>query len=71
MSTVKRNTRNEIAFDDLRCYNASAPLGDFHRKEVFTVEVLDFLKAVDAGVVANCVCNIAVRAIKWLKQKLL
>ena len=35
------------------------------------MEVLDFIKAVGAGVVANCVYNAAVCAIKWLKQKLL
>ena len=32
---------------------------------------LDFIKAIGAGVVGNCVYNIAVRAIKWLKTRLL
>ena len=35
------------------------------------MELFDFIKAVGAGVVANCVYNIAVRTIKWLKKKLL
>ena len=64
------NNQPSVANDERPLYNARAPLGDVHRKEVCIVEVLDFLKAVGAGVVANCVYNVAVRAIKWLKQKL-
>ena len=35
------------------------------------MEVIDFLKAVGAGVVGNCVYNVAVYVVKWLKKKLL
>ena len=35
------------------------------------MDLLDFIKAVGAGVVANCVYGVAMRTIKWLKQKLL
>ena len=35
------------------------------------MELLDFIKAVGAGVVSNCIYSVAMRDIKWLKKKLL
>ena len=35
------------------------------------MDLLDFIKAIGAGVVGNCIYNAAVYVVKWLKQKLL
>ncbi len=59
-----------VANDERPLYNARAPFGDFIGREVRSMEFLDFLKAVGASVVGNCVYKLAAYVVKLIKDRL-
>ena len=64
------NNQAPVALSAQMFYNAPAPFGDVIGREVKSMDFLDFLKAVGASVVGNCVYKIAAYVVKLIRDRL-